>query len=223
MKNSTILLMLLFVSLTIINCSKEDDSSSFDGSVKGQVTDPSGSPLYGDLNSNTLVVKLLGKGDKQAIDIRVNGEGKFQNLKLYPKQYTAWLEGPIAKTDTLKFDLATNNNQTADFKLTPLLSPKIISGKASGTTINIDYSVTLNAGNTAKKMEAYCSTAPYPTAAIGSLANVYSTKTVALTTLSGTVAITGLSAGTKYFIRIGAQASSSSLMNYSNQVEVSIP
>jgi len=222
-KNSTILLLLLFVTLTIANCGKEEDFSSFDGSIKGQVVDISGTPLYGDINSNTMVVKFLGKGDRQAIEVRVNGEGKFQNLKMFPKAYTVWLEGPVVKTDTLKIDLSSTSNQTADFKLTPLLSPKISSGTASGTTINVNYNVTLNEGNTAKKMEIYCSTVMYPTAAIGSLTNVYSTKTVALTALSGSVAITGLSAGTKYFIRIGAQAGVSSLMNYSNQIQVTTP
>lgn len=215
--------MLLFIALSMIKCSYEDTEFGFDGSIKGQISDNAGTPLYGDMNSNTLVVKLLGKGDKQAIEIRVNGEGKYQNLKMYPKIHKVWLEGPIVKTDTITVDFASGASETADFKVTPLISPKVNSGTASGTTITVDYNVIPGAGNTAKKMEIYCSTVKFPTASTGTLANVYFTKTTAITALAGNASISGLTAGTKYFIRIGAQASTSSLMNYSNQIEVATP
>jgi len=215
--------MLLFLAMSMIKCSYQDTEFGFDGSIKGQISDNSGTPLYGDINSNTLVVKLLGKGDKQAIEIRVNGDGQYQNLKMYPKMHKVWLEGPIVKSDTMVVDFATTASQTADFKVIPLLAPKVVSGKAVGTTINVDYSVVSNAGSTAKKMEIYCSTVKFPTASTGTLANVYFTKTTAITALTGSAAISGLTAGTKYFIRIGAQASTSSVMNYSNQIEVTTP
>lgn len=223
MKNNIKYLALIFLSLFLIRCSYEETEFGFDGTIKGQISDQSGTPLYGDMNSNTLVVKLLGKGDKQAIEIRVNGEGKYQNLKMYPKMHKVWLEGPIVKTDTLNVDFAATANQTGDFKVTPLISPKVESGTATGTTINVAYAITPSAGVIAKKMEVYCSTVKFPTASTGTLANVYFSKTTPITTLTGSVAITGLTAATKYYIRIGAQASTSSLFNFSNQIEVTTP
>ncbi len=223
MKNNFKYLALIILSLFLIRCSYEETEFGFDGAIMGQISDDAGNPLYGDINSNTLVVKLLGKGDKQAIEIRVNGEGKYQNLKMYPKMHKVWLEGPIVKSDTLSVDFAANANQTGNFKVTPLISHKLLSGAATGTTINVTYAITPSAGITAKKMEVYCSTVKFPTAATGTLANVYFTKTTAITALTGNVAISGLTAGTKYYIRIGAQAATSSLMNYSNQIEVVTP
>jgi hypothetical protein len=223
MKNNFKYLALVFLSLCLIRCSYEETEFGFNGTIKGQITDPTDNPLYGDMTSNTLVVKLLGKGDKQAIEIRVNGEGKYQNLKMYPKMHKAWLEGPIVKTDTLMIDFASNANQTGNFKVTPLISPKVQSGTATGTTINVAYAITPASGITAKKMEIYCSTVKFPTASTGSLANVYFTKITPITALTGSVAITGLTAATKYYIRIGAQASTSSLFNFSNQIEVTTP
>jgi len=207
MKNNIKYLALIFLSLCLVRCSYEETEFGFDGTIKGQIADNSGNPLYGDMNSNT----------------RVNGEGKYQNLKMYPKMHKVWLEGPIVKTDTLNVDFAATANQTGDFKVTPLISPKVESGTATGTTINVAYAITPSAGVTAKKMEVYCSTVKFPTASTGTLANVYFSKTTPITTLTGSVAITGLTAATKYYIRIGAQASTSSLFNFSNQIEVTTP
>ncbi len=67
------------------------------------------------------------------------------------------------------------------------------------------------------------STVKYPTEATGSRTNIYFTKTVTLTELSGDVAIEGLEPGVTYYIRIGAKAEGASLMNYSNQIEITIP
>lgn len=71
-------------------------------------------------------------------------------------------------------------------------------------------------------MEIYCSTVQYPTAATGSRTNIYFTKTVALPQLSGSINIDGLETGVIYYIRIGALADGSALMNYSNQIEVTL-
>lgn len=223
MKNNFKYLALVIISLCLIRCSSEDTEFGFDGTIKGQIADLSGDPLYGDINSNNLVVKLLGNGDKQAIEIRVNGEGKYQNLKMYPKMHKVWLEGPIVKSDTLMVDFAANGNQTGDFKVTPLISPKVTSGTPTGTTISVAYAITPSTGVTVRKMEIYCSTVKFPTASTGTLANVYFTKVTPITTPTGTVAITGLTAATKYYIRIGAQASTSNLFNYSNQIELTTP
>ena len=152
----------------------------------------------------------------------MNGEGRYQNTKLFPKKHEVWLEGPIVSSEKVTIDFGANPDQVLDFTVTPLISAKLNSATGSGTSLTIDYSLIANEGNTIKKKEVYCSTVKFPTAATGSRTNVYFTKTVALTNNTGTLKIDGLTTGVKYYIRIGAQAGSSAVMNYSNQIEVNL-
>jgi hypothetical protein len=214
--------LLFITTLLLMKCEFVETDFGYNGALKGTVKDNSGTPIYADINSNTLVVKLLGENDKQAIEIRVNGDGNYQNLKLFPKKHEVWLEGPIMSIEKVIVDFTSNPDQILDFKVTPLISPKLNSATGSGTSINIDYALTSNSGNTIKKKEVYCSTVKFPTAATGSRTNVYFTKTVTLPSNSGTLKIDGLTAGVKYYIRIGAQDNNAAVMNYSNQIEVSL-
>ena len=215
--------ILLFVSVAFIKCDYHVSDFGFNGTIKGTVKDNSGNPLHGDLNSNNLLVKLLGEGDEQAIEIRVNGEGTYQNLKMFPKKHKVWVEGPIIKSDTVTVDFSIDENVVQDFTVTPLLVPHISGGTANGTSVSVDYSIDANAGNTVKEKEVYVSTVQYPTAATGSRTNVYFTKTVKLSQPAGNVVVDGLESGVTYHVRIGAQANNSALMNYSNQIEIEIP
>jgi len=216
------LLLLVFLSITMLKCEKIKTDFGFDGSLKGMVKDSSGIPLYGDINSNDLVVKVLGDGDQLATDIRVKGDGTYQNMKLYPKLSKVWVEGPIVFSDTFLVDFVANKNQVLDFIVTPLVLPKILSGTANGTSINVEYSIVPYGDNTVSNMEIYCSTVRFPTASTGSKENMYSTTTVSLSDLVGNVEITDLVAGTTYYLRIGSLAAGSSVMNYSNQIEITI-
>lgn len=216
------LLILVFVSVIMLKCEYQVTEFGFDAAIQGMVKDNNGTPLHGDMSSNNLVVKLLGDGDQQPIEIRVNGDGTYQNVKMFPKKHDVWLEGPIVNSEHVSVDFAANPSQNLDFTVTPLISPKLNSATGSGTSISISYVVSPNDGNTISKMEVYCSTVKYPTAAIGSRANVYFTKTVTLSEPSGSVEIDELESGVKYFVRIGAQAKGAATMNYSNQIEVAL-
>jgi hypothetical protein len=217
------ILILAVISIAVTSCNYIEADFGFDAAIQGSIKDNSGNLLYGDINSNNVIVRMLGENDLEPIDIRLNGDGTFQNLRMYPKRHKAWVEGPIAHSDTITVDFSSSLIQNVDFSVDPLVLPKIINGSSSGTSIIVDYTVVPTGSNTVAKNEIYCSTVKYPTASIGSMTNVYTTKTVALPTLTGTATITGLTSGTKYYLRIGAQAGSSKLMNYSNQIEVPIP
>ncbi|WP_166521645.1 DUF3823 domain-containing protein [Zobellia amurskyensis] len=219
MKTTNIKLILLtFIASIAFSCEDEVTDFGFNGTISGTVNDNDGTALFGDLNSNNLVVYLLGEGDEQPTQIRVDGEGSYQNLKMYPKAHKVWLEGPIVASDTVSVDFSTQETFEKSFAVIPLISPKISSATAQGQTISVDYAILPNQGNTVSKMEVYCSTVKYPTAGTGSRTNIYFTKTVELSELSGSVIIDGLESGIEYNIRIGAQAQTASVMNYSNQV-----
>ncbi|WP_372647327.1 DUF3823 domain-containing protein [Draconibacterium sp.] len=216
------LLVLVMVTFLMIKCDYEVTDFGLNGAIKGTIKDDSGTPVYADASSNNLIVKLLGEGDAQALEIRVNGEGEYQNTKVFPKKYEVWMEGPIVESTPVTIDFSNESEIMQDFIVSPFISPKISGGSGSGSSISVNYSIVPNAGNSIKKMEVYCSTVPYPTAAIGSRTNVYFTKTVALSIASGSISIDGLETGTHYYIRIGAQADGASVMNYSNQMEVDL-
>lgn len=217
------ILMLAVMVITVAGCSYVETDFGFDAAIQGSIKDNSGNPLYGDINSNNIIVRMLGENDLEPIDIRLNGEGTFQNQRMYPKKHKAWVEGPIVHSDTITVDFSSNLIQNVILYVDPLIQPSITNGTPSDTSIEVDYSVVPTGSNTVIKNEIYCSTVKYPTASIGSMTNVYTTKTVALQSLEGTVTITGLTSGTKYYLRIGAQAESSKIMNYSNQIEVTMP
>ena len=222
MKKYMKLVILVLISFTLIQCEFEVSEFGFDGSIKGTVMDNNGNPVYADINSNTLIVKLLGEGDEQAIEIRVAGDGTYQNTKMFPKSHEVWVEGPIVSSTPVTVDFSADASQEIDFTVTPLISPVLNNASGSGTTITVDYAITPNGVNTVEKMEVYVSTVKFPTAAIGSRDNVYSTATVELTELSGSIDVSELVAGTYYFLRIGAQADGAASMNYSNQIEVGL-
>ena len=215
------LLGVFLVLVLLTQCNKKDDFSSYSGAITGTIKDNNNIVLHGDLNSNNIIVRLLGEGDKSTTDIRVNGEGEYTNTRMFPKTYKAWLEGPIVTSDTIVVDLSTGD-QVKDFVTVPLIFPKVINCTVVGTSVSVDYSLLENAGNVIDKKEVYCSTVPYPTASTGSRTNVYFTKIVSLPVSAGSILIEALTPG-KYYIRIGAKAKSSVLLNYSNQFEVTIP
>lgn len=206
-----------------ISCDKIITDFGFDGSISGTVKDASGKIVPGDITSNSFVVKAQGEGDIVAIDIRVKGDGTFQNTKLNPVKTKVWISGPIFPHDTINIDFSKTKIVVQDFVVVPFitLAPPVIEGSPTTTSVRITYSITGNNGKTASKRQIFCSTVPYPTSTIGS-GPYYTTKTVDLSNNSGTVDVTGLTSGTKYYLRVGAQASGAGY-NYSDQIIFNTP
>ena len=154
------------------------------------------------------------------MDMRVKGDGTYQNTKLYPKNYRIWVTGPITLVDdTLRVDFTKNKEVSHDFVVTPFISldMPVLVGSAASTTAVVSFAMTTNSGKTVSKRELYCSTNPYPNASTGNGPFFHSVK-VNLTANSGSANITGLTANTTYFVRIGAQATGATGMNFSDQI-----
>ena len=189
-----------------ISCDKTVTEFGFDGSISGTVKDASGKIVPGDITSNNLVVKALGKGDKVSIDMRVKGDGTFQNTKLNPVITKVWISGPVFPLDTVFLNLADKNIVNQDFVVVPFLTitPPVIAGSPNATSVSINYTITGNNGKTASKRQIFTSTVPYPTSTIGS-GPYYNTITTNLSEDSGNATVNGLTSGTKYYLRVGAQ------------------
>ncbi len=212
--------------LLMTGCNKDVTDFGFDGSLSGTIKTPSGAIVPGDITNNSLYIQALGDGDRVTTVIRVNGDGTYQNTKLFPVKTKIWITGAVKNqgTDTIEVDFSSKNVQVQDFIVIPFLTikPPVVNGSPSETSINIDYEITGNDGNVSNTRNIYCGTYPFPNGSIGS-GTFYTTKVVSLPSDIGTGNITGLTSKTKYYIRIGAKAAGSSYENFSEQITVTTP
>lgn len=215
----------LFVYL-LTSCEREVVDFGNDRMLSGTLKDQSVNIVPGTVTKEDLSVFLLGEGETQPTILRVDGEGVYQNTKLFSQVYKAWIKGPVFMvnpSDTIYLDFTKNMSLAQDWIVTPYLSlakPEITSGPTA-TSVNVSYSITGNEGKTAAKRELYCSTSPYPDTSRGS-GNGYTTIKKSLSTNSGDFSVTGLKPGTKYYLRIGASANGKT-WNYSGQIIFTTP
>lgn len=216
--------IVLIMNIAITSCNEEIWDFGYDGSISGKISDPSGNFVSGDPNVAGLEVHAFGEKDKIPMIMRVKEDGTYANIKLYPQSYKVWVSGPVFPTDTVVVDLKGGNAVAKDFVVTPFLTiaPPSLDGSPSATEIKVNYSITGNDGKTANLREIICSTVSWPNSTTGN--GIYwTTIKVTIANNQGTATITGLVSGTKYFIRIGARDSGTTLFNYSDQLIVTTP
>lgn len=213
--------ILLFVSGCDVIVTDFDN----DAAISGKVVDQSGNIVAGDITSSNLFVEALGEGDVITTQIRVSGEGTYQNTKLFPKNYMVWITGPLTMvSDTLTVDFNSDRIITYDFVVIPYLTvtKPVVVGNPTVNEITVSYEIIGNSEKVANRRELYCSTIPFPNASTGSGA-FYITDRIALQTDSGTATVNGLESKTKYYLRVGARAAGQSGFNYSEQITVTTP
>lgn len=216
--------LLVFATVMFTSCEISPDPG-FDGAFSGVVMDTLNNPVYSDVTSNVLLINALGENDKTESAIRVKGDGTFANLKLYPKRYKIWVKGPVFikdPADTISVDFTGGKSMVQNFTVVPFITTNItLMEQPIDSLVKISYEIKGNRGKVPNTRELYCSTAPFPTKNTGT-AMTYKTVTVKISNNIGQATITGLSWGTKYFVRIGANTgtSNSDPMNYSNQIIV---
>ncbi len=206
-------------------CESEDIVDfGFDGSLAGTLKDPEGNIVPGSITNANLIVRALGEGDQVTTDIRIKGDGTFQNTKLYPKSYKVWVAGPVSLvTDTTMIDFSKSRSVVQDIVVRPFISvSRPVAANQTATSVDVNYELFPNDGKTVDKRELYCSTNPYPDTNTGS-GPFYHTVKVTLLSNEGTVNVTGLSSQTKYYIRVGAQATGAGGYNYSEQIVITTP
>jgi hypothetical protein len=170
-------------------------------------------------------VQALGEGDIVTTEIRVKGDGSFQNTKLFPKKYRIWITGPARLSqDTILIDFASTKQVVQDIVVQPFITIKApaLVGTPGSSKADISFEMVANGTNTVSKRELYCSTVQYPDGNTGS-GPFYDTKKLTLSADKGTVSVTGLAAKTKYYVRTGAQATGAAGFNFSNQISFETP
>lgn len=223
---TTLLSCCLAMLLWGTGCQVDDITDfGFDGAISGTVRDGNGNIVAGNITSGNFAVQALGEGDQVATSIRIKGDGTYQHTKLYPKRYKVWITGPVVPhEDTLVIDFSRERVVAKDIVVTPFvtLPAPELKGSPGGTTLTVSYRMIANEGMSISRRELYCSTNPYPDASTGS-GPFYQTQTVSLSSDEGEATISGLTPGTQYYIRTGAQAEGASGFNYSEQILVSTP
>lgn len=230
MKNINLikLLPVLFVgNLIMVSCNDPISDFGFNGNLSGEVIDQNtGSIVPGDITSGNYTVNALGEMDEVSMVLRVAGDGTYSNSALYPQFYEVWVEGPFIESPTEKvsIDLKGGKKVFHTFEVTPFLNiaPPELNGSPSSSELAINYHITGNQNNTPEIREVYCSTVRYPTSTTGNGPGWHTIK-VTLNSDQGVETISGLTPGTKYFIRYGARAVGKNAWNYSDQIIVTTP
>src|SRR5665648_565847 len=135
------------ILLLITSCDRIITDFGFDGAISGRVIDQAGNIVPGDITSTNLSVKALGDGDQVTMDMRVKGDGTYQNTKLFPKKYRIYVTGPVTPVaDTLRVDFTVDQVIVNDFVVIPFITidkPAIV-GSAAATSVNVSYTMTGN-------------------------------------------------------------------------------
>ena len=211
--------------LIISGCEKIITDYGFDAAFSGTVVDQSGGVVYGDITSNGFRVRVQGESESTPMDIRVNGDGTYQNTKLFPQASKVWIEGPVTMVgDTLRYDFSTNKIVEHDIVVIPFITletPAVV-GTPAATSITFSYEIVPASGITINSREIYVSTSAYPNTTRGNGVG-WHTRKATMATDTGEVTVTGLTTGTKYYIRAGARASVSAVYNFSDQIIVTTP
>lgn len=217
------LIATFLICLLAISCEDTITDFGFNGSISGTLKDTSGQIIPGDINSNNLIINALADGDLIPIIVRIGGDATFKNSKLYPVITKLTVSGPVFPIDPIVVDLSKEKSFNQDIVVTPFLAidEPVIVGAPTSSSVNIIYNIKGNGGKVAEKREIYCSTSPYPTSTTGS-GVYYTTINVSLEEDSGTAPVTGLTSGTQYYLRIGAQATGEG-WNFSEQIVFTTP
>ncbi len=137
--------------LVVTGCDKQAHEFGFDGAISGKIVDQAGNIVAGDITSTALSVKALGQGDIVTIDMRVKGDGTFQNTKMFPKMHKIYVTGPVTPVDdTLRIIFSTAKTATHDFVSVPFITidkPALV----GNPDVTFSYTMTPNGGKTVAK------------------------------------------------------------------------
>ncbi len=194
-----------------------------DGQIQGQILDPSGNIVSGDITNTTLTVFALGELDDLPMQIRVKGDGTYANTHLYPQSYEVWIEGPVDAPDPVTIDLS-GDPVVHNITVTPFLTipPPALVGSPSTNEVTVSYQITENNGNVAEVRTVYVSTVSYPSSSTGSGGHFH-TRQANVDDNEGTVTVGDLESDTRYFIRVAARAAATSEWNISDQIVIETP
>jgi hypothetical protein len=148
------------VSLAVSSgCEEIVTDFGFDGQISGLILDQNGNPVSGDAANPAFTVFVLGEQDRVPLELRVNGDGSYANLHLYPQQYTVWVEGPVKGPGQgeLTVDL-TGRPVNQNITVTPFLVVPPPTVSISGGDLQVNYSISPSQGHEVRERVVLVST-----------------------------------------------------------------
>ncbi len=158
-KKIPILAMVAIYICLFSACIETVTDFGFDGQISGMIVDQNGNPVSGDASNPAFTVFILGEEDRVPLELRVNGDGSYANLHLYPQSYSVWVDGPVdgPGQGELVVDLKgvpVERNIT----VTPFLVIPPPTVNISGSELQINYEITPSQGHLAAERVVLVST-----------------------------------------------------------------
>jgi hypothetical protein len=155
-------LILALTSLSVIfmsACEETVTDFGFDGQISGLILDQNGNPVSGDASNPSFTVFVLGEEDRVPLELRVNGDGSYANLHLYPQSYTMWINGPVngPGRGELQVDL-TGDPVEQNITVTPFLVIPQPTASISGGELIVNYDINPSQGHVAEERVVLVST-----------------------------------------------------------------
>lgn len=154
------ILALMTVYITVLSgCEETVTDFGFDGQISGMILDQNGDLVSGDASNPAFTVFILGEEDRVPLELRVNGDGSYANLHLYPQSYTVWIEGPVngPGQGELVVNL-TGAPVEQNITVTPFLVIPPPTANISGSELIVNYEINPSQGHVAEERVVLVST-----------------------------------------------------------------
>lgn len=228
-KISVLVLMAIYITV-LSGCSETVTDFGYEGQISGMILDQNGNPVSGDISNAALTVFVLGEEDRVPLELRVNEDGSYANLQLYPQSYTVWINGPVDAPGEQVVDL-TGGLVEHNITVTPFLAISEPTATISGDQLSVNYEISPDQGHVAEERVVLVSTVAKVSVNTGNGPR-WQTREVTLDSNSGTATVSLDSdllnmaeerGGGNLHIRVAARSDQTSDWNYSVPIVVEAP
>jgi len=230
-KISILALMAVYIT-SMSACDEIVEDFGFDGQISGMIVDQNGNPVSGDASNPAFTVFVLGEEDRVPLELRVNGDGSFANLHLYPQSYDIWIEGPVDGPDPGEMVMDLSGAPVVqDITVTPFLTVSQPTVNVSGGELQINFEINPSQGHVVEERVVLVSTVAKVGVNTGNGPR-WQTREVALDANSGTATVAldndllSMSqerGGGNLHIRVAAKSDQTSNWNHSIPIVIDAP
>ncbi len=211
------------------SCSKIDNYKAPDGNIYGKLIDKITKENIQSEQPNGYSVKLFEKGGKLNSPIVVPGkpDGTFENAFIFQNEYMVLpTEGAFFPVDTVKVQIGSRTE--VNFEVMPFLAVTNVSITPSAGKVTADYTIARSqVGDKIVERKTLVSRIPTVNNSVNDFrlqTDVTGKPDIDILASPYSDVVTGLNAGTKYYVRIAVRTNNGlKKYNYSNVFPVTIP
>lgn len=150
---------LLVTTYVLSACVETVTDFGFTGQISGVIKDQNGNPVSADPSNPEFTVFLLGDEETLAHELRVNPDGTYANLHMFPQSYSLWVDGPV--DGPVRGDLSVDLKGAAvtkDITVTPFIAIPPPTVSISGGQLQVNYEINPSLGHEATQSRVLVST-----------------------------------------------------------------